>query len=81
MNSTPKGVHEDTKPISPPCDYPTDIKFKVPEYEINSILVNIGSHINVMFYDCFLKLDLQEKDMFLVPLPIMGFTSHTTSKE
>jgi len=54
------------------------IKLTIANYNISKILVDLRSYINVMFYDYFLNLGLQKKDMPPAPFPIISFIGHTT---
>ena len=48
---------------------PLVIKSIAAIYEINQVLVDTGRSIDVIFYECFLKLGLQDKYMSMAPYP------------
>ena len=59
--------------ISQPYDDTMVIKSIVANYKISLVLIDTRSSINFMFYDCFVKLRLHDKDKSSIPFPIMVF--------
>ena len=45
-------------------------------HNVNKALVDIRSSINIMFYDYFTKLDLEDMDLVPAPYPITGFIGY-----
>jgi len=50
------------------------IKLGVSNYEINKVLIDNRSYIDVIFYDYFIKHGIKYKDMSLLLYSITGFT-------
>ena len=67
----PKMVFEYVRSLCHPHDDPKVIILQVANHDVNRVLMDIGSCIGIMFFDCFNKLGLLDNDLAPTPHPLL----------
>ena len=72
MGNSPTTSSKDIRSISESHYDSMVMKFTITNYKIGRAFINTRSFINVMFYDCFLKLGTKAEDVTLASHSIIG---------
>ncbi|XP_021850151.1 uncharacterized protein [Spinacia oleracea] len=71
----------DCRRIIYPHDYPLVLGLEVANFPVMRILVDGGSSANIIFWEAFTQLQIDEKELTRVNYPVIGFSGATVFPE
>ncbi|XP_028120278.1 uncharacterized protein LOC114317728 [Camellia sinensis] len=65
----------DLERIQAPHNDALVVTLRIRDFDVKRILIDHGSSVEIMYYDAFKQLKLQDTDLALITSPLVGFNS------